>query len=92
MTYKEISAAIEGNQRRLKNEVQTQAALVYKLGNLIGYSVNAPNKYPSIAETFPGLFEEPEIKQQNWQVMKERIEAYAAERRKRGEKLNGDNA
>lgn len=91
MTYKEIIAAIEGNQRRVKSEFQIQATLIYRLGNLVGCAVNDPAKYPTIHKAFPGLFEEPKVKQQNWELMKERIAMYAAERRKRGEK-NGDDA
>ncbi|OMF54677.1 hypothetical protein BK138_16085 [Paenibacillus rhizosphaerae] len=91
MTYKEISAAISGKQRQLKNDLQTKATLVYRLGTLVAYGVNQPKDYPAPHEAFPGIFEEPKTRQQNWQVMKERIEAYAAERRKRGEKLNGND-
>lgn len=84
MTYKEILAAIQGNHRRVKSELQIQASLIYKLGNLLGVAVNNPAKYPTLNEAFPGMFEEPK-RQQNWELMKSRIEAYAAERRKRGE-------
>lgn len=35
--------------------------------------------------------QEPKVVQQNWEIMKARVEAYAAERLKRGEILNGDN-
>lgn len=90
MTYKEIIAAIQGNQRRVKSELKIHATLTYKLGNLIGVAVNDPSKYPKITEAFPGMFDEPK-RQQNWQLMKARIEAYAAERRKRGEKNVGDD-
>lgn len=91
MTYGEILAAIRGNQRRVKSEFQIQATLVHRLGRLIGFSVNEPQKYPSIHDTFPGLFGEEKPKQQHWEVMKDRIAAYAAERKKRGERKNGDN-
>ncbi|MCY9513318.1 hypothetical protein [Paenibacillus apiarius] len=72
--------------------MQIQASLVYKLGNLIGIAVNDPAKFPKVNDAFPGLFDDPKTKQQNWQLMKERIAAYAAERRKRGEMHGGDNA
>lgn len=91
MTYSEILAAIKGNHRRVESEFKTQAALVYKLGHLIGFAVNQPKDYPTIYDTFPGLFGDPPKKQQNWEVMKARVEEYAAERRKRGEKKNGNN-
>lgn len=90
MTYGEIIAAIEGNQRRVKQEIQIQASLLYKLGDLLRFSFNEPNKYPTLQEAFPKLFDDTEAinqkpKQQDWRIMKERISAYARYKRKRGE-------
>ncbi|MCG7406784.1 hypothetical protein MH117_05080 [Paenibacillus sp. ACRRX] len=100
MTYKEIIAAIQGNQRRMKSEFQIHASLVHRLGNLLGRAVNDPKNYPDISKAFPGLFEDDtslakntpsekvQSQQQDWRRMKANIEAYAAERRKRGEGNN----
>lgn len=90
MTYAEIMAAIEGNQRKTKLEMQIQASMIHQLGSLVGIAFNDPKKYPSSAkEVFPSLFEEEieeEPKQQDWQVMKERIERYNTYlKQKRGE-------
>lgn len=90
MTYGEIIAAIEGGQSKTKLQMQFQANLVYQLGALVRVAFNEPNKYPQSAkEVFPKLFEDlidDEPKQQNWQVMKARIEEYNSYlKRKRGE-------
>lgn len=90
MTYGEIIAAIEGFQQRFKIEAQLHAGMVYKLGSLIGVSVNDPKKYPkNIQKAFPNLFtdtNDEEPKQQDWQVMKERISSYNEYlKQKRGE-------
>jgi len=90
MTYGEIVTAIEGNQNKMKLQMQFQANLVYQLGALVGVAFNEPNKYPQSAkEVFPKLFEDlidSEPKQQNWQVMKARIEEYNSYlKQKRGE-------
>ncbi len=91
MTYGEIIEAIEGNQRRTKLQMQIQANLVYQLGALVGVAFNEPDKYPSsVKEAFPKLFEDlidDEPKQQDWQIMKARIEEYnnAYLKQKRGE-------
>ncbi len=89
MTYGEIITAIEGKQRELKAEAQLKASLVYQLGNLVGLAFHEPKKYPpSIKKAFPNLFDDiDEPVQQNWQVMKERLNAYGDYlKRKRGEK------
>ncbi|RKD22456.1 hypothetical protein SAMN02745883_00690 [Caminicella sporogenes DSM 14501] len=79
MTYGEIITAIEGNQRKVKQDIQVQASLVYKLGDLLRFAFNEPNKYPTLQEAFPKLFDDEAIKpkQQDWRIMKERISAYA---------------
>lgn len=91
MTYGEIIAAIEGSQKRFKTEAQLQAGMIYKLGSLVGIAVNDPKKYPAnIQKAFPGLFEsiEDSPTQQNWQIMKERLNAYGDYlKRKRGDNV-----
>lgn len=91
MTYGEIITAIEGYQRRFKAEAQLQAGLIYRLGSLVGIAVNDSKKYPrTVSKAFPGLFDgmdDGQPKQQDWRVMKERMNAYNEYlRRKRGER------
>lgn len=89
MTYKEIKTAIEGKQKSIKQDMQIQANMIHQLGSLIGVAVNEPKKYPRTAkEAFPKLFDDakPPTKQQDWQVMKARIEQYNSYlKQKRGE-------
>lgn len=93
MTYGEIIAAIEGYQKRFKNNLQIQAMFVYKIGEFVGIAVNEPKKYPkNPKEAFKktGIFddvEEVEPKKQDWQIMKERVNRYAYLKRKRGESI-----
>lgn len=96
MTLKEIVAAIEGYQKQKRTEWQYQALIAYQQANLTASFVakvfGGTHKPPALHEAFPGLFPELERpRQQNWQIMKARIEAYAAERRKRGE-MHGHDA
>lgn len=101
MTYREILAAIKGRAKRQEVELQYQSVIAYHQANLIqhliGISLGSKQSPQELHEAFPGIFPELEkraqqqlVKQQNWQVMKARIDAYAAEKRKRG-RLNGDD-
>lgn len=47
----------------------------YNTAALTGVAMNDPKKFPSLEEAFPTLFEKKE--QQDWWIMKERIEKYA---------------
>ncbi|ATP40697.1 hypothetical protein CSE16_11915 [Solibacillus sp. R5-41] len=102
MTYKEILAAIKGKSKRQEAELQYQSIIAYHQANLIshlvGISLGSKQNPQALHEAFPGVFPELEkqaqlqlVKQQNWQIMKARIDAYAAEKRKRGEKNGDDN-
>lgn len=101
MTFKEINAAIEAKGKINRNELRQQAELLHSIASLIGIAVNAPKKYPPFDKVFPKLGESQQDHtgksqtpaQQPWEVMKARVSAYAAEaeRRKRGEKQDGDN-
>jgi len=95
MTFKEILAAIEGAQKRKREELQHQALIAYQqsylIADLVGIMFGSKQKPPRIYEAFPGIFSEMP-RQQDWRVMKARIEEYAAERRKRGEQQHGDDA
>lgn len=101
MTYKEILTAIQAKQRHQEREMRLQAQMIHTLGSLVAVGVNSPKKYPKLEDSFPHLFKQqiveksdnshqPQVVQQNWEIMKARVEAYAAERQKRGEMLNGD--
>ncbi|MEG0473326.1 MAG: hypothetical protein RR588_13415 [Solibacillus sp.] len=101
MTYKEILAAINGSVKRQKAELQFQSIVAYHQANfishLVGISLGSKQSPQELHEAFPGIFPEQEkraqqqlVKQQNWELMKARVEAYAAEKRKRG-KANGDD-
>ena len=89
MTYAEIKAAIDGNQKKVKGEMQVQAGIAYQLGSLIGIAFHEPNKYPTIEKAFPKLFDNIQKipdKQQGWQIMKARVEQYSTYlKQKRGE-------
>ncbi len=51
------------------------AYIVYTGASLTAVGFNNPKQFPSIEQAFPNLFEREE--QQNWVLMKERVEAYA---------------
>ena len=96
MTYAEIITAINANNKKLerdwKENLQAQAIIAYKLGELIGIALNDPKKYPAnVEEAFPKIFDDIKSdgpsKQQDWQIMKARIEQYNyLHKQKRGEK------
>lgn len=90
MTYGEIIAKIEAYRKIEKQKIQLQAMFIYKLGNLIRIAFNDPKKYPSnVKQAFKemGIFDEDIniTKQQDWRIMKERMNRYAYLHRKRGE-------
>lgn len=101
MTYAEILAAIKGSAKRRETELQYQSIIAYHqshlISHLVGISLGSKQSPQALHEAFPGIFPDLEkrakvqqVKQQNWELMKARIEAYAAEKRKRGG-LNGDD-
>lgn len=87
MTYGEILLHIKAYNRRKTEEMKTQASLNHLLGDLIGASVarllSKDAKYPTLFETYPGLFEEEarreeELRQEKeWQLYKARIMEYS---------------
>ncbi|GGA31700.1 hypothetical protein [Psychrobacillus lasiicapitis] len=101
MTYAEIYTSIKAYQKRKETDLQTQAVISYHqanlLSHLIGIQFGSKQAQKELHEAFPGIFpklekqaEQQRIKQQKWQVMKARIDAYAAEKRKRGESRGND--
>lgn len=96
MTYAEITATINAYQKRKRTDMQVQAIVAYKQAEttaaLVSRIFGGNNKVPTVYEMFPDLFpEQSKPKQQNWQLMKARVEAYAAEKRKRGEMKHGND-
>lgn len=90
MTYGEIITQIKAYRQKEKVQMQLQAMFIYKLGSLVGIAFNDPKKYPSnVKQAFKemGIFDEDIniTKQQDWRIMKERMNRYAYLHRKRGE-------
>lgn len=85
--------------------MRTQSVIAFHQGNQIAFLVSqmfqSKREGLEVHEAYPGFFPDLEQKaakekmqQQHWQIMKARIEAYAAneaEKRKRGER-RGDDA
>lgn len=81
--------------------MRIQSIIAYRqadqIASLVGIMMGNKQTPMAIHEAYPGIFPEMERKaeldkaqQQHWQIMKSRIEAYAAnaaEKRKRGERL-----
>jgi len=79
MTVKDITLAAEARQEQNKELAQLTAWIIYNGAALTGVAINDPKKFPSLEEAFPSLFERKE--QQDWWVMKERMESYAKAKR-----------
>ena len=84
MTYGEAVDVIKAYQKKYLEDKRFQAMTIYRLGELVtkgvGIAFGSKQAFPQMREVFPGLFEEP--KKQQWQIAKERIEDYAARKRK----------
>ena len=60
LTYGEIIMFVETYNERKRDEAQLQAKLIYQMSSLITTGTNVAlngGDYPSLYETFPGLFE-----------------------------------
>ena len=79
MTVEDIALFVQARQERDRELTQMLASIVYSVAALTGVAVNNPNKFPSLDEAFPGLFEKKG--QQDWRVMKLRLENYAKTRK-----------
>lgn len=95
MTYKEIVTTIEVYNKKIETNINSQmqinASIAYRLGELVSFAFNDPKNYPKdIREAFPKIFDDTsndnEGKQQDWQIMKERMSRYAYLHKKRGER------
>lgn len=104
MTYVEISTAIRTYQEKQRSQLQMESIIAFhqanQIAHLVGIALGSKQAQKEIYEAYPGIFPDLEkqaelqkAKQQNWQIMKARVEAYAVyakEKRKRGEQ-NGDD-
>ncbi len=75
LTPYEIQMAVEIESDRQKDFYKMLAYIVYTGASLTTIGFNNPKQFPSIEQAFPNLFEKEE--QQNWVLMKERVEAFA---------------
>ncbi len=75
LTPYEIKTAVEIESDRQKDYYKMLAYIVYTGASLTAVGFNNPKQFPSIEQAFPNLFEREE--QQNWVIMKERIETFA---------------
>ena len=80
MTIAELDRALESKKRVIQEEQKHQAVFTYILADLIGYSVgrihNKDNKFPSIEEVFPQLFDGQEKAEE---LEQKKIERFAAQ-------------
>jgi hypothetical protein len=94
MTYGEIVAAIKAHASRHKVELQQAAYLAYQQAHVITAMMSrvlgGKKSPPTIHQAFPGLFPQAERpQQQDWRLMKARMEVYADAKKKWGEKQHG---
>lgn len=78
MTLAEAIRAVESRKRKQKAEAQEKAAMDYIQADLIGRSVarihSSANTYPSLAEAYPTLFDDAEVKEKQ-QEQKDKLSA-----------------
>lgn len=79
MTTDEIALVAQAKQAQQKEFAQTIAWIAYNAAALTGVAVNNPQKFPKLEDAFPSLFEREQ--QQDWRVMKARMEAWARVKR-----------
>lgn len=76
--------------------MQISAVIAFRqahvISSLVAKSFGGKHETPTLSEAFPGIFPEEitKSKQQDWRIMKARMEAYAADRQKWGEKKRGN--
>ena len=79
LALRDIALAAQVRQEQQKEFAQLLAWVVYNGAALTGVAINDPRKFPKIEDAFPSLFEQKE--QQDWRVMKERMELFAETKR-----------
>ena len=70
-----MAEAVAVQSEREKDFYRMLAWLIHTGASLTAVGVNNPKRSPSLEEAFPSLFEKKE--QQDWWVMKQRVEDYA---------------
>ena len=78
MSVDEIALAANVKQEQNKELAQMLAWIVYNGAALTGVAINEPKKFPRLEDAFPSLFERKD--QQDWRLMKARMEAFAEAR------------
>ena len=77
MTFAELNRAFKSKQRLSKIEEQKQASFDYILADLVGRSIarlyGSSNKLPSLAEAYPSLFDDEELREKEDQRRAERF-------------------
>lgn len=74
----DIKIAADVELEKQKEFYRMMAWLAYNCASLVAVGVNDPKKFPALEDAFPNLFERKE--QQDWWVMKERMEDWAKAR------------
>ncbi|WP_213590405.1 hypothetical protein [Paenibacillus woosongensis] len=106
MTPWELERVIEAKQQWQKEQMQTHAVIAYHqsgvIAALMAKVLGGKQKIPDLRAAFPGIFDDSEqlstptepgkkpYKQQDYRIMKARLEQYAAARKKWGEKKRGN--
>lgn len=69
-------------QKKENAQLRNLAAMLYNCASLIAVGFHDPKHFPTLEETFPQLFDRQEQApvQQDWRVMKQRVEDFAARR------------
>lgn len=80
MTLGEMIDVVDAYNANKLDEMKYNAMLAYQTGRLVAIGVGnafGGGEFPQIHEIFPGLFEAPKVVQQDSELMKARIMAYA---------------
>ncbi len=80
MTVGDIAFVAQVKQEQNLEITKSLAWIAYNGAALVGIAVNDPKRFPTIEEAFPSLFEKKE--QQDWWIMKQRVEEYAKAKKK----------
>lgn len=86
LSYEELIVQVRANAKIHQRELEEQAMLTYKQAQLNAYGMNEPKKMPKFQQIFPFVQVSSEIdrqeetsilKQQDWRVMKARMQEQA---------------
>jgi len=77
MSTDEIALTSQVKQEQNEELAQLLAWIAYNTAALIAVAVNDPKKFPTLEEAFPSLFKQKGQQQQDWRIMKERMETFA---------------